>query len=120
MQTEIIKVKGDWQEVVNDCRSTVGKTELGREPSARKLCSTTSSAVEYRARAKCRTPPNLRSWCGTFRKTLFGLCFAGLAESRWENIPLHPCRRSRAARTRSTYGPIRTNTPSGSLRRSWA
>lgn len=33
MLTEILKVKGDWQEVVNDCRSTVGKSELGKEPS---------------------------------------------------------------------------------------
>lgn len=31
--TEILKVKGDWQEVVNDCRSTVSKGELGKEPS---------------------------------------------------------------------------------------
>ena len=31
--TEILKVKGDWEEVVNDCRSTVGKGELGKEPS---------------------------------------------------------------------------------------
>lgn len=34
MKTEIIKVKGDWQEVVNDCRATVKKPPLGREPSA--------------------------------------------------------------------------------------
>lgn len=33
MKTEIIKVKGDWPEVVNDCRATVAKPELGREPS---------------------------------------------------------------------------------------
>ena len=33
MLTEIIKVKGDWEEVVNDCRMTVGKGSLGREPS---------------------------------------------------------------------------------------
>lgn len=33
VETEIIKVKGDWEEVVNDCRSTVGKDELGKEPS---------------------------------------------------------------------------------------
>lgn len=33
MKTEIIKVKGDWQEVVNDCRATVKKPPLGREPS---------------------------------------------------------------------------------------
>lgn len=31
--TEIIKIKGDWEEVVNDCRSTVGKPDLGKEPS---------------------------------------------------------------------------------------
>ena len=33
MKTEIIKIKGDWEEVVNDCRATVGKGELGHEPS---------------------------------------------------------------------------------------
>ena len=32
-KTEIIKIKGDWQEVVNDCRTTVGKDALGKEPS---------------------------------------------------------------------------------------
>lgn len=31
--TEILKVKGDWIEVVDDCRATVGKEELGHEPS---------------------------------------------------------------------------------------
>lgn len=33
MKTKIIKIKGDWQEVVDDCRSTVGKESLGKEPS---------------------------------------------------------------------------------------
>ncbi len=33
MKTEIIKIKGDWQEVVDDCRTTVGKESLDREPS---------------------------------------------------------------------------------------
>lgn len=33
MKTEILKVKGDWQEVVNDARATVGKEQLGKEPS---------------------------------------------------------------------------------------
>ena len=32
MKTEIIKIKGDWQEVVDDCRATVAKPTLGREP----------------------------------------------------------------------------------------
>ena len=33
MRTKIIKIKGDWEEVVNDCRTTVGKEPLGKEPS---------------------------------------------------------------------------------------
>ena len=33
MATEIVKVKGNWQEVVDDCRSTVNKPPLGHEPS---------------------------------------------------------------------------------------
>ena len=32
MRTEILKIKGDWQEVVDDCRATVGKESLGNEP----------------------------------------------------------------------------------------
>lgn len=31
--TEIVKVKGEWEEVVDDCRTTVGKPPLGKEPS---------------------------------------------------------------------------------------
>ena len=33
MLTKIIKIKGDWQEVVDDCRATVGKPALGKDPS---------------------------------------------------------------------------------------
>lgn len=33
MKTKLIKIKGDWEEVVNDCRATVGKGELGHSPS---------------------------------------------------------------------------------------
>lgn len=29
----ILKIKGDWREVLNDCRATVGKEPLDREPS---------------------------------------------------------------------------------------
>lgn len=32
-KTEILKIKGDWEEVVNDCRATVKKSPLGKEPS---------------------------------------------------------------------------------------
>lgn len=34
MRTEIIKIKGDWEEIVNDCRATVSKPPLGHEPSS--------------------------------------------------------------------------------------
>ena len=33
MKTKILKIKGDWLEVVDDCRATVGKEPLGKEPS---------------------------------------------------------------------------------------
>lgn len=33
MNTKILKVKGDWPEVLNDCRSTVGKEATNNEPS---------------------------------------------------------------------------------------
>lgn len=33
MKTEIIKIKGDWQDVVDGCRVTVKKPPLGYEPS---------------------------------------------------------------------------------------
>lgn len=33
MLTKILKIKGDWMEVVDDCRATVGKSSLGKEPS---------------------------------------------------------------------------------------
>jgi hypothetical protein len=33
MKTEIIKIKGDWNEVMNDCRSTVGKEYKSTIPS---------------------------------------------------------------------------------------
>lgn len=33
LKTTILKIKGDWQEVVNDCRATVAKPPLGKEPS---------------------------------------------------------------------------------------
>ena len=35
MKTKILKIKGDWEEVVNDCRATVGKGELGKVPSTK-------------------------------------------------------------------------------------
>lgn len=33
LKTKILKIKGDWQEVVDGCRATVAKPPLGKEPS---------------------------------------------------------------------------------------
>ncbi len=33
MKTKILKVKGDWKEILNDCRFTVNKKDLDKEPS---------------------------------------------------------------------------------------
>lgn len=33
MKTNILKIKGDWIEVLSDCRSTVGKPPIDKEPS---------------------------------------------------------------------------------------
>lgn len=33
MKTEILSIKGTWEDVVNRCRATVGKEDLGKEPS---------------------------------------------------------------------------------------
>lgn len=32
-KTELLKIKGSWEEVVDDCRSTVGKDSLGHSPT---------------------------------------------------------------------------------------
>lgn len=35
MKTQILKILGDWQDVVDDCRETVSKPPLGKEPSTK-------------------------------------------------------------------------------------
>lgn len=32
-KTEILKIKGTWEDVIDDCRATAGKEALGKEPS---------------------------------------------------------------------------------------
>lgn len=66
MNTEILKIKGDWQEVVDDCRSTVGKPPLGREPSAefrRKILIAEHSPIRSMS-VKWRWP-GIKSWVAT-------------------------------------------------------
>lgn len=66
MNTEILKIKGDWQEVVDDCRSTVGKKPLGREPSTefrRKILIAEHSPIRSMS-VKWRWP-GIKSWVAT-------------------------------------------------------
>ena len=66
MNTEILKIKGDWQEVVDDCRSTVGKPPLGREPSTefrRKILIAEHSPIRSIS-VKWRWP-GIKSWVAT-------------------------------------------------------
>ncbi len=35
MKTKILKIKGDWPEILDDCRATVGKEPLNKEPSTK-------------------------------------------------------------------------------------
>lgn len=66
MNTEILKIKGDWQEVVDDCRSTVGKPPLGHEPSTefrRKILIAEHSPI--RSMSVKWKWPGIKSWVAT-------------------------------------------------------
>ena len=66
MKTQIVKIKGDWEEVVSDCRSTVGKPPLGHEPSAefkRKILISEHSPI--RDISVKWTWHNIKSWVAT-------------------------------------------------------
>ena len=66
MKTEILKIKGDWEEVVNDCRATVGKEALGKEPSQKFkrsiLISEHSPIRDIQIKWRWR---NIKSWVAT-------------------------------------------------------
>lgn len=70
MKTEILKVKGDWMEVVDDCRATVSKPPLGKEPSTafkrRILLSEHSPIRDISVRFKW---PSIKYWCAMHWKT---------------------------------------------------
>lgn len=64
--TEILKVKGDWQEVVDNCRTTVGKPPLGKEPSEDfKMNILISEHSPIRALSVVWKWENLKSWVAT-------------------------------------------------------
>jgi hypothetical protein len=66
MKTQIVKIKGDWEEVVSDCRATVGKPPLGHEPSTefkRKILISEHSPIrDILVKWKWH---NIKSWVAT-------------------------------------------------------
>ncbi len=66
MKVELIKVKGDWKEVLNKARTTVHKDELDKEPSdefKRKILRAEHSPI--RSLIYCFKITNLKSWIAT-------------------------------------------------------
>lgn len=66
MNVELTKIKGDWQEVADKARTTVGKAELGKEPSdkfKRKILIAEHSPI--RSLIYCFKITDLKSWVAT-------------------------------------------------------
>lgn len=62
----ILKIKGDWREVLNDCRATVGKEPLDREPSeAFKKQILISEHSPIRGISVKWVWPQIKSWIAT-------------------------------------------------------
>ena len=66
MEVKLTKVKGDWEEVANRARTTVGKEEIGKEPSdrfKRRILMAEHSPI--RGLIYCFKITNLKSWVAT-------------------------------------------------------
>ena len=66
MKVKLTDIKGSWTEVVNRARTTVGKEELGKEPSdtfKRKILRAEHSPI--RSLIYCFKITNLKSWVAT-------------------------------------------------------
>ena len=66
MKVKLTNIKGSWTEVVNRARTTVGKEELGKEPSntfKRKILRAEHSPI--RSLIYCFKIINLKSWVAT-------------------------------------------------------
>lgn len=66
MKVELTNIKGTWEEVVNRARTTVGKEELGKEPSdkfKRRILMAEHSPI--RGLIYCFKITNLKSWVAT-------------------------------------------------------
>ena len=88
MKTEILKIKGDWQEVVDDCRATVGKESLGKEPSRsfkrRILLAEHSPIRDIAVKWKW---PDIKSWVATHWVRHKWECFVRSQRSDRTGVP---------------------------------
>ena len=88
MKTEILKIKGDWQEVVDDCRATVGKESLGKEPSRsfkrRILLAEHSPIRDISVKWKW---PDIKSWVATHWVRHKWECFVKSQRSDRTGVP---------------------------------
>lgn len=86
--TEIIKIKGDWREVLDDCRSTVGKPHLGCEPSEdfkRRILIAEHSPI--RDIVVKWTWPEIKSWVATHWSRHKFECFIQSQRSDRTGVP---------------------------------
>ena len=66
VKTDILKIKGDWEEVVDNCRSTVSKPPLGKEPSKKfKRAILISEHSPIRCISVCWKWLGIPSWVAT-------------------------------------------------------
>lgn len=88
MKTENLKIVGSWEDVVNDCRSTVGKPELDKEPSndfkRGLLISEHSPIRDLTIRWKW---PGIKSWIATHFSRHKWECFITTQRSDRTGIP---------------------------------
>lgn len=66
MEVKLIDIKGNYEQVVNRCRTTVSKGELGKEPSdkfKRRILMSEHSPI--RSLVYCFKITNLKSWVAT-------------------------------------------------------
>lgn len=66
MEVKLTKVKGDWEEVANRARTTVGKSELGKEPSdnfKKRILMAEHSPI--RGLIYCFKITDIKSWIAT-------------------------------------------------------
>ena len=66
MKVKLTNIKGSWEEVANRARTTVGKEELGKEPSAKfKRDILMAEHSPIRSLIFCFKITNLKSWVAT-------------------------------------------------------